>query len=691
MITKINKLLLLFYLILSANKSLYAIQVYIDVDGVKEKLEKGKQYLKNNPDSADFFFSEALKQSQSYGIDSLIGKSYLMKGKLSYEKGDYFICDSLFQLAENYIKKSNWTLGIGILEFEKGKLQIKLGNNDKGVKHYIKAKKIFSQLHDELRVDEVEMAFGIMYMEKGDFEKAKKILTELTKKYKAKDEDPLDLTSTYGFIKYYERDFDSAVYYFNKALHYVTKRNDLDGVAVTYNNIGQALLGAKKYEEARQNFTTSLDIYQSINSKHGEAFARSSLGQSLFYLNRTDEAIYQLTLAFELDCKLGLKTFASHVSKRLSFIYGEKGDYKKAYEYQKLHQAYNDSIINEASDRAIEELRTKYDFDKKEIELQSLKKENEVSALKIKLGEEDKERRKSIFNLLIVIILLIVVASVFIGIGYFNNRKKNKLLQIKNAEIAQQNKEIKDSINYAKKIQEAILPPDAYIQKLYPQSFVFYLPKDIVSGDFYWCEENDEYKYIAAVDCTGHGVPGAFMSIVAHNGLSHAINVNHLKHPSQILDFLSNYFQGMLHQNDKETTIRDGVDIALIAINKLTGEVEYSGANNPLLIYSNNSLKEIPADKQPVGNYAGIKQNPFTLHKLDLNTNDIIYLFSDGFADQFGGEKGKKYKYARFKNYLVSIASLSIEEQKKLLSKEFESWKGKLEQLDDVCVLGIRF
>ncbi|HRJ36211.1 MAG TPA: SpoIIE family protein phosphatase, partial [Flavobacteriales bacterium] len=234
---------------------------------------------------------------------------------------------------------------------------------------------------------------------------------------------------------------------------------------------------------------------------------------------------------------------------------------------------------------------------------------------------------------------------------------------------------------------------DEWFKKLFPDSFVLYKPKDIVSGDFYWIEDCTDKLLIAAVDCTGHGVPGAFMSIVAHNGLTMAVNVNKLTRPAEILDYLTLHVNTILSQNLESATVRDGMDISLCAIDKKTGMVEYAGANNPLIIArkGQQELFEINADKQPVGNFSGVSTRPFTHHEVRVEKGDVIYLFSDGYADQFGGEKGKKFKYSRFKSLLKEFSGKSMQEQLHLLNAQFESWRGDLEQLDDVCVVGIQF
>jgi serine phosphatase RsbU (regulator of sigma subunit) len=225
-----------------------------------------------------------------------------------------------------------------------------------------------------------------------------------------------------------------------------------------------------------------------------------------------------------------------------------------------------------------------------------------------------------------------------------------------------------------------------------PENFILYKPKDIVSGDFYWVEEKNDIVYFAVVDCTGHGVPGAFMSIVGRNGLNEAINTLNNPNPAEILDYLNFFVNQSLHQTYEHSTIRDGMDLTLCAYNKNNHSLQFAGANNSLwqIKNKNGEFIEIKADKQPIGNYVGFNTKPFTNHVVQFEQNDCFYLMSDGFADQFGGPKGKKYKYSRLKELIASAYHKNMNEQLALLSEEFEKWKGNIEQVDDVCIMGIK-
>ena len=284
-------------------------------------------------------------------------------------------------------------------------------------------------------------------------------------------------------------------------------------------------------------------------------------------------------------------------------------------------------------------------------------------------------------NLLISGVIFVIAAMLLW------NKKFESLfsLQIEaQAKMEEQHKEITDSINYAKRIQSAILPPKKIVKEYLQDSFILYKPKDVVAGDFYWMEHSDGKVFFAAADCTGHGVPGAMVSVVCNNALNRSVREYGMITPGNILDKTKELVIKEFEKSEDE--VKDGMDIALCCLegNKIT----YSGAHNPLWIVRDQKIIEIKADKQPIGKFKFEK--PFTTHEIDLIRGDSLYIFSDGYPDQFGGEKGKKFKTGNLKKLLLSIQNHPMEKQRDLLNDEFEKWRGSLEQIDDVCIIGVR-
>lgn len=267
---------------------------------------------------------------------------------------------------------------------------------------------------------------------------------------------------------------------------------------------------------------------------------------------------------------------------------------------------------------------------------------------------------------------------------------QKKKIETQNQKLEVLYKHVTDSIRYAKRIQEAILPPDNLVKQLLPKSFVLYKPKDIVSGDFYWLHQKNNKVFFAAIDCTGHGVPGAFMSIVGHNLLEDIVsNTNHAT-PATILDALNKGVLETLHNREAESTTKDGMDLALCSIDFDKMDLEYAGAYNPLYLIRKGVLQEIKGDKFPVGYFEGMGFQKFTNHNLKIEKGDCIYIFSDGYADQFGGADGKKFMMGKFRNLLATVCNLPIDQQRKILDKTIEEWRGDNEQVDDILVWGVQ-
>lgn len=267
-----------------------------------------------------------------------------------------------------------------------------------------------------------------------------------------------------------------------------------------------------------------------------------------------------------------------------------------------------------------------------------------------------------------------------------NNRKLAEL----NRQVEEKNSDLLSSIRYAKMIQEAILPPESVFKSLLRDHFIFYRPKEIVSGDFYWIEEFKEQIMVAAVDCTGHGVPGAFMSIVGHNLLTSAVRQNQLTKPDEILNLMNDGVNSTLRQTNDELSIKDGMDMALLNIDLKKMSLQYAGAYNPVYLFRDKKLFETKADKFPVGITFKENFNKFTNHKIPLQKGDVLYIFTDGFADQFGGPFGKKFKYDQYKSLLMDIHQLPCEKQKEKLETTLNDWMGDLVQIDDVLIMGIK-
>ena len=373
----------------------------------------------------------------------------------------------------------------------------------------------------------------------------------------------------------------------------------------------------------------------------------------------------------------------------------EMGIYDEALNLYYDLDEMEDSLYTTQLSNALSDMQMRFDVAKKESELEVARSELEVNTI----------QQRSLIAAIAGLAILIIV-----GLWLFKQRLQNRelaaekekrekeLFEVRNIElksafdeIEYKNQEITASIKYAKRIQKAILPSDRILSEVLPNSFVLYKPKDIVAGDFYWLETHDDWIYFAAADCTGHGVPGAMVSVICNNGLNRSVREFGFRDPNDILgktrDLVIQEFE------KSEETVKDGMDISLYALHKESKTIKWSGANNPLCVVKanqelDNRIIEMKADKQPIGEFGAGR--PFTQHELVLEDGDMIYSYSDGYPDQFGGDNGKKFKSVNFKKLLVSIADQSLSDQKEILDTTFEKWRGELEQIDDVCVFGVR-
>ncbi|MBD3637919.1 MAG: SpoIIE family protein phosphatase [Crocinitomicaceae bacterium] len=322
--------------------------------------------------------------------------------------------------------------------------------------------------------------------------------------------------------------------------------------------------------------------------------------------------------------------------------------------------------------------------------ISQMEKEHSANLEKqLELSKEESEVTKYLvagFSLLVIIMLIFAAYTLYKYVKR-NNAYKKALKQAKN-ETEQRNREVMDSIQYAQRIQSAILPDMKKVTDCLPESFILYKPKDIVAGDFYWMVElPDKNKTLFAVaDCTGHGVPGAMVSVVCSNALNRSVREFGLYEPARILEKTRDLVIETLDEGG--LNVNDGMDIALCAIDHSNGKLQYAGANNSLYILKKEKMMEVKPDKQPVGKH--IWSKPFTNHELEFEKGDQIYLFTDGLPDQFGGPKGKKFKYEPFKELLIQSSVNSTEVQKQQINSAFENWRGSFEQIDDVCVVGVR-
>jgi serine phosphatase RsbU (regulator of sigma subunit) len=505
----------------------------------------------------------------------------------------------------------------------------------------------------------------------------------------------------YGNVFQKKNQIDVALLYYDSSLAIKKIHNAPREVLSTMVSIAYVQSDLKNYPLAMAFYDSAQVIAEELNIPEQLASILMSRGRLKLSLNDQTGALEDLSRGYQLAKKAGLVRLLVGITEPLAQIYQQKGDYKLAYQYISEYSRYNDQFFSDRNKemtlRKVMAYESNYQrsLDSLANAAEQMKAEAENQA---RLQEEKDKQQMLYYGLgavgIIVILLVVAVA---------NQRKSNALIRKQKLKsdkqrelIAEKNQEIIDSINYARRIQQGMLPDKSRFAAIFPDSFVFYLPKDRLSGDFYWSgevittTESDHLKIFSVADCTGHGVPGALVSILGIIYLKLGQSMPSVNSPAQALNLLNEGVHSIFDKDERGEVIRDGMDIALGAIRMRDLMLFYAAAKNPIYVVRESELHVLSGDSFAVGKGISETPQPFNDYSFQLQSGDMVYAFSDGFADQFGGEKGKKYKYARFKEFLVSIAHKPGSEQFELLSHEFDRWHVGYDQIDDVTVMGLR-
>lgn len=613
----------------------------------------------------------------------------------------------------------------------------------KALDYYLEACKIYDALADspdetiqrtgKEGISNSLQRIGSIYLKQSNYEKALKYLFEslsINKELGYKEGFPITLL-TIGDVYAAQGNYVKSIDYHQKALNIYRKQDYKRGIAHSLLRIGIFYYLQNKKRKAKEHYLQSLNIFEELGDRRTISHVFNNLATVYEDWHNYPIALAYYQRALTIAKGVGEKRMMKLVYESLAILYfkmGEDGksgraeNFKHAYQYYELFTIYKDSIFTEKSNKYIAEMGEKYE---------SGKKEKEIKIQKLEISKQ-KVIKRVIIGAGTVVMLLVMGIAFFIYRGYRQKQKANLKLEQKNATITRQkkkieeqktiveqkNKDVTDSIYYAQHIQRAILPANELVRELLPESFTLLKPKDIVSGDFYWLAEVEaaggsgskqskqtlptaaascQLVLWAVADCTGHGVPGAFMSMIGNSLLDEIVIENGVTEPDRILNQLREHIIKALGQEGVTGEQQDGMDIALCNINVVNGHarlLQFAGAYNPLWLVRKGELIEIKADKQPIGIYQ--KMEKFTKHEIALQKGDMLYTFSDGYADQFGGDakseygKGQKFMKGKFKKLLLSIHDKPMEQQKQILDKTIEKWRGNIEQGDDICVMGVK-
>jgi tetratricopeptide (TPR) repeat protein len=606
--------------------------------------------------------------------------------KLAWEYS-YINPDTSITLAQQGLQlseKTHWKKGKAICLGTLGWSNYVKGNYLQALEYYNTGLKIAEELSDKSWQAKFLGNIGIVYYDQSDYPKALeyyfkalKINEELGNKRSM----AINLGNI-GNVYYAQSDYPKALEYYFKALKIAEELGDKRGMAADLGNIGNVYKDQSDYPKALAYYFKALKINEESGNKRNMAINLSNIGNIYRRIGKFKEAEKYLKQALALSDSLGILEVTRNTESHLYQLYDTLGQYKLSLIHFKKHIAARDTIDNDEKRKKINYLASKYEWEKKEA-LINAEREKERA-----LFEANQRRNKIIIISVTTGMFMLGVFSIFIYRSFRTTKKQKQIIEEQKKIVEDKNKDIMDSINYALRIQQAILPDEKKWNRLLPDSFKLYLPKDVLAGDFYWLEENENYIYVAAADCTGHGVPGAMVSVVCSSALTKAVLEDKLTNTNEILDRVREIVIEKMSSN--EGHLRDGMDVCLVRINKNNRkEIQYSGANRPLyIIKANGVLEELNPDKQPIGWME--ETSPFKAENKVLEQGDMLYLTTDGFADQFGGPKQKKLKTKGMIELFVNVHILPLNEQKVKIHTYYSDWKGSGDQTDDVCVIGIK-
>ncbi len=675
------------------------------------------------------YFREALNVYQKIDDQQQVAAAFVNIGIIFRHQGLYD------QAIENYMEslrvfeKLDFKDGIGRAYLNIGIIQNYQGNSELAIDYYMNALEIFKELGNRREVLRLYNNIGLVYDKLANEEKD----IEIKKEY-----------------------YDKALEQLTSSLTLAREIDDKLAVSAALANIGSIYVTLGYYKKALGYFTDALRIDKEIGDMGGKASIYnnlSSLHKNLAVSYRDehdaesvrimqehlDKAIYYGHLSFDIAKEIGSLPTQRSAANVLKDIYKDIGRSNEALKFAEIYIDVNEKLYNEERTRALTEMQSKYEAEKKELEIENLNQEKALRIAELDKSEEQRKKQLAVIYSFIVGFIIVVVFSLIIFRLFIQKKKanillaqqktqieqKNALLEEANEEISSQKEELEiqhdlvvnqkdfiekqknridDSIRYAKRIQSAIMPTDDYIESLFDDYFILFEPKDVVSGDFYWAKLSGDWVIVIAADCTGHGVPGAFMSMLGISFLNQITSGKKVTNAAALLNELREAVINALKQTHSIDSQVDGMDVSLAVINRKTYKCHWAGAYNPLWIIRNNSNKntvvdkfeiveEIKGDRMPIALH--YRMNKFANHEIQLHKGDKLYLYSDGFVDQFGGLKNKKFSRKEFKKLIAETSLLPMKEQKAELEKTIRNWINpsdnlSYEQIDDMVVLGLQ-
>jgi len=653
---------------------------------------------KENYKLATELFNQSLSQYTKIDDKQGIAESHFHLGLVSKNQGDYEIALESYKLAYNIYSDLNDLEGKASCLGNMGSIYKNQGNYKKALESVLEALKTNEKLGRKNAIANNLGNIALIYNTQSDyrnalnyFEKSLQIAEEMGNKNSI----ALNLGNI-GLAYMNLEDYTKALVNLNKALTLNKELNHKKNIALNLTNIGIVNQKLGKYKEAKKLLEEGLKIYIDLGVKDKIASAYIRLGEVYAEDKNYSIARTNIEKGINIAEEIGLLEWQKEGYLSYSNVLAATGNYEWAFESLKQHGVIKDSINNLQSQEALTRLSIEFDTERKEKENSLLKMDNEIKEVNI-------ARQNLIIYSTIAGIVLLGLLAFFIYTRFLMKKKSNLLLEEKNAHIEEQNieletlnedlvernEEIMSSIRYAEKIQSVILPPNSFFNNNFKEHFILYLPKDIVSGDFYWAMESNNIKYVAVGDCTGHGVPGAMLTILGNNALSEIVLENNNLKPSEILYKLNSKITYSL-STDGDKTTRDGMDIGIVAIDNSSNKLYFSGAKRSLVIITkDNHFEELKGSRYSIGDLNTRSNIEFEDIEHSISSGDTIYLFSDGYADQSNINK-KKIGTKHFKQMIINNNNNNLNEIRELIHNYYKEFSQGELQRDDITVLGIR-
>jgi serine phosphatase RsbU (regulator of sigma subunit) len=645
----------------------------------------------DNPDTVTYYFNEAKNRINSKQLTQaqLIEK---YASALKQHKANYLSSKEYKEALELYKLVGSDEDKVRVLQSLSG-LSKKMDRLEDAQTYCFEGLKIAESMSDHELTASFLRSIGVNYTRMKSYQNAEKNLKRAIK-YSREHNDTVGIIygiMSLGNVFKGKEDFTQAEKYYKESLELAIEKNNQRAIAGNYNNMASNLKMQNRLDESVSYYLKAIDINKKAGNKVWESYNYNNLGNVYSTMKKFELSLKYQLMAYELKLELqdieGLETSFLNLAE----VYSNLGDYKKSAHFYDLYIESTQNSLLAQNLLNLNELSAKYEDERKIAIIAQMDTLRYMDSLQIEASNESLAKGKSLQRSMWGGVTLLILFCAYLAYSIRQKKKTNHALNNTKQDLFQKNKDLTDSINYAKFIQENILSSTRLLRDEFDETLMLYKPKDIVSGDFYWFKSFENNFVVAMADCTGHGVPGAFMSLICISAINSVTSNVNIASPGKALDRIDDIVRETLSgRSVGEANISDGMDIALCSINKETGVIQYAGAYRPLVIIRKGEVIKIKANKVSIGGKSEQKVS-FSDHSVQLEKGDTVYLFTDGYPDQFGGAKGKKLKIGFFLKMLAEMNELPLSEQEAKLNEHLKLWMGDLEQVDDISVIAFRY